>query len=200
MPALLLAGPSGALAATAATETAPTPATTETAPAPTAPLRVVSVGGLGFEQIPSEADQTSADAAYQQALTEALADGLAKARLLATDADATLGPAQEITEQGGYVECPGEVEYAGAQPDFAYAEGSYLAEPTPAPEAVARSTGAAPRKVRHKAKAKGRHKGPSKRGHGHAASTAASASASASAAAATTCTLSANVTVSYELM
>jgi len=90
-----------------------------TAEAPTsAPLRTVSVEGVATEAIDQSATATAATAVYRQGMTDAVSDGLAKAQFLASKVGATLGAAQAVVEGGGYINCVGEAEYLGEQPDF----------------------------------------------------------------------------------
>jgi hypothetical protein len=114
-------------------------ATAETTTTPTAavipPLRTVSVQGVASAPLPSEASAAAATAVYRQALAAAVADGQSKAQFLAEKAAATLGPVQSVAEGGGSIECPGDIEYTGGQPDFGFATpGGVLvrAESTPA--------------------------------------------------------------------
>jgi hypothetical protein len=90
-----------------------------TAEAPTTtPPRTVSVQGVATEAIDQSATAAAATAVYRQGMTDAVADGLAKAQFLASKVGATLGSAQSVVEDGGYITCAGEVEYLGQQPDF----------------------------------------------------------------------------------
>ena len=107
----LLAGGVLVLAAEAETTSSSTPQTT-------APLRTVSVEGVAKAPVASTASSEAAIAAYRQAMAAAITDGQAKAQFLAEKAGATLGQVQSIAEGNGYIQCPGEVEYEGAQPDF----------------------------------------------------------------------------------
>jgi hypothetical protein len=96
-----------------------------TAEAPTSPspLRTVSVQGVASEAIDQSAGTTTAQGVYRQGMGDAIADGLGKAQFLATKVGAPLGAVQSVVEQGGYISCPGEAEYLGAQPDFGTASG-----------------------------------------------------------------------------
>ncbi len=87
-------------------------------PAPTAPQRSVSVEGVAGVPVASEASAEAANAGYRQAMAAAIADGQGKAQFLAEKSGATLGAVQSVGEGGGYIQCPGELEYQGAQPDF----------------------------------------------------------------------------------
>jgi Protein of unknown function (DUF541) len=89
-------------------------------PAGTSPVapRSVSVQGVAIEPIEQSANAANATTVYRQGMTDAIADGLAKAQFLSSKAGATLGAVQSIAEGGGYIECGGETEYLGAQPDF----------------------------------------------------------------------------------
>jgi hypothetical protein len=88
------------------------------APTPTAPQRTVSVEGVAGVPVASEASAEAANAAYRQAMAAAIADGQGKAQFLAEKSGGTLGAVQSVSEGGGYIQCPGELEYQGAQPDF----------------------------------------------------------------------------------
>ena len=96
-----------------------------TAEAPTSPspLRTVSVQGVASEAIDQSASTTTAQGVYRQGMADAITDGLGKAQLLAAKVGAPLGAVQSVVEQGGYISCPGEAEYLGAQPDFGTAAG-----------------------------------------------------------------------------
>jgi Protein of unknown function (DUF541) len=90
-----------------------------TAEAPTtSAARTVSVQGVSTESISQSATAAAANAVYRQGMTDAVADGLGKAQLLASAAGAALGPVQSVVEDGGYISCGGEAEYLGEQPDF----------------------------------------------------------------------------------
>jgi hypothetical protein len=87
----------------------------------TTPQRTVSVQGVATEPIDQHASGANAIAAYHQGLIDAVGDGLSKAQLLAAKVGASLGPAQTVVENGGYISCvseSGNAEYEGAQPDF----------------------------------------------------------------------------------
>jgi hypothetical protein len=87
----------------------------------TTPQRTVSVQGVATEPIDQHASAAAAVGAYHQGLIDAVGDGLSKAQLLAGKVGASLGPAQTVVEDGGYISCAGEfgnAEYEGAQPDF----------------------------------------------------------------------------------
>jgi hypothetical protein len=91
--------------------------------ATTAPQRTVTVQGVATESIDQHASVAAANAAYHQGLADAVADGQSKAQLLAAKVGASLGPAQTVLENGGYISCAGDGEsggtaYEGAQPDF----------------------------------------------------------------------------------
>lgn len=123
----LLAGGVLVLAAEAETTSSSTPQTS-------APLRTVGVEGVAKVPIATTASSEAAIAAYRQAMAAAITDGQAKAQFLAEKAGATLGQVQSIAEGNGYVQCPGEVEYEGAQPDFG--SGSVLERAVSAPAAA----------------------------------------------------------------
>jgi hypothetical protein len=91
------------------------PATTTT------PQRTVSVQGVATQSIDQHSSAAAATATYHQGLADAVADGLGKAQLLAGKVGASLGPAQSVVEDGGFISCSsesGSAEYEGAQPDF----------------------------------------------------------------------------------
>ncbi len=123
----LLAGGVLVLAAEAETTSTSTPQTS-------APLRTVTVEGVAKAPVLSTASSEAAIAAYRQGMAAAITDGQAKAQFLAEKAGATLGQVQSIAEGNGYIECPGEVEYEGAQPDFG--SGSIIARAVSAPAAA----------------------------------------------------------------
>jgi hypothetical protein len=123
--AVLLAGGVLVLAAEAETTTSSTPQTS-------APLRTVSVEGVASEPVSSTANAEAATAAYRQTMAAAITDGQAKAQFLAEKAGATLGQVQSISESGGYINCPNNVEYEGAQPDFGSNRGTVFATNAPA--------------------------------------------------------------------
>jgi hypothetical protein len=97
---------------------AETPTSTTVSGALTSLPRTVSVQGVARESIEQSATAAQATAVYRQGMTDAIADGLAKAQFLAGKAGATLGAIQSIVEGGGYIGCTGESEYQGEQPDF----------------------------------------------------------------------------------
>ncbi len=137
---------------------AETTTTTTTAPAAAAPLRTVSVQGVATAPVEVSASATAATAVYRQAMAGAIADGQTKAQYLAEKAGATLGPVQSVAEGGGYISCPENVEYQGAQPDFGSASGPTFGAAAAAPAVAPRARRgasvtlhASPRK-RHKRK------------------------------------------------
>ncbi len=145
------------------------------APAPSAPQRTVSVQGVAGTPVASAAGPEAANAAYRQAMAAAIADGQGKAQFLAEKSGATLGAVQSVAEGGGYVECPGELEYEGAQPDFGQG----------APVIAAGRVGAAtPRAVLHSHPASAPHRKKRRRAH---------------KATVQTCTLSTQVALVYAL-
>src|SRR5580692_5532843 len=93
-------------------------ASAETSTPGVTPPRAVSVQGVATESLAQNASAQSATAVYHQAMSEAVADGLGKAQLLASKATATLGAVQNITEDGGSIQCSGEAEYEGETADF----------------------------------------------------------------------------------
>lgn len=122
----------------------------ETPPAPTstAPQRTVSVEGVAGVPVASEASGEAANAAYRQAMAAAIADGQGKAQFLAEKSGTTLGAVQSVAEGTGYIQCPGEMEYQGAQPDFGQG----------APVISAGSAVAAPRAVVHSRHVSAKHR------------------------------------------
>lgn len=95
----------------------------------TPPARTVSVQGVATVPIPQGANLAVATAAYRQGMAAAIADGKGKAEFLAGKAEATLGGARSVVEDGGWIGCtrseePHEsqesryAEYEGEQPDF----------------------------------------------------------------------------------
>lgn len=149
-------------------------AETPPAPAPATMPRTVSVEGVAGVPVPSEASAEAANAAYRQAMAAAIADGQSKAQFLAEKSGATLGQVQSVAEGGGYIQCPGELEYQGAQPDFGQG----------APVISAGSVAAAtPRAVLHPPRASPKHRKRRK----------------ARKATAQTCTLSTQVALVYAL-
>lgn len=150
-----------------------------TSPAPSAPLRTVSVQGVASEPVDPAASAATATAVYRQAMAAAIGDGQAKAQFLAEKVDATLGQTQSIGEGGGYIQCPEDEEYQGAQPDFG--SGASLLAGVVAPAAAGRAT-----PTIHKAPAKKTHSDHHKR-------------RSAKKAAAEPCTLSTQVSLIYQL-
>jgi hypothetical protein len=144
-------------------------------PAPVTTPRTVSVQGVATAPVASEASAEAANAAYRQAMAAAIADGQDKAKFLAEKAGATLGIVQSVGEGGGYIQCPGEEEYMGVQPDFG----------SGAPVIAARSVAAVkgrPVALPHRSKPKQHRKR-------HTASKSAAA----------TCTLSTQVALVYQL-
>src|SRR2546430_6175326 len=96
---------------------------TAEAPTSSSALRTVSVQGVASEAIDQSANTSTAQAVYRQGMADAIADGLAKAQFLAGKVATPLGAVQSVVEEGGYISCPGETEYLGAQPDFGTATG-----------------------------------------------------------------------------
>lgn len=83
-----------------------------------APVRTVSVQGVAAVPVAANATRSDATGAYREAMAAAIADGKEKAQFLAEKAGASISEVQSIAEEDGYIECPGEEEYTGAQPDF----------------------------------------------------------------------------------
>lgn len=148
-------------------------ADTTPAPVPTSAPRTVSVQGIASVPVAADASGEAANAAYRQGMAAAIADGQDKARFLAEKTGATIGVVQSVGEGGGYIQCPGEEEYTGVQPDFG--SGSPVIE--------ARSVAAlkGPVSLPHRSK-------PKRRKH-H----------TANKSAAQTCTLSTQVALVYQL-
>jgi hypothetical protein len=171
----------GALTAIGVLGVAGAETTTTTTPAAvSAPLRTVSVQGVASAPVAPEANAATATAVYRQAMASAVTDGQSKAQFLAEKAGATLGAVQSIAEGGGGIECPGEEEYVGEQPDFGYASGGGEVFAGTSAPALARPRTPGSRKPAAKP-----HKKKRKR--------------SAKAAVAATCTLSTQVALSYQL-
>lgn len=122
-------------------------ADTTPAPVPAAQPRTVSVQGVASAPIAAEANAEAANAAYRQAMAAAIADGQSKAQFLAEKTSATLGPVQNVAEGGGYIQCPGEEEYQGAQPDFGEGSSVIMA---PAARELRSAAGVAPRHAKAK--------------------------------------------------
>jgi hypothetical protein len=152
--------------------------TTATTPVVSAPPRTVGVQGVASAPVAPEASAATATAVYRQAMAGAVADGQSKAQYLAEKTGATLGAVQSIAEGGGGIECPGEEEYSGEQPDFGYAGGGEIVAGASAPAfAHARTPGTRKPAVKpHKKKKR-----------------------AAKAATAATCTLSTQVALTYQL-
>jgi hypothetical protein len=106
---------------------------TAEAPTTATPPRTVSVQGVASEAIDQSASAGTAQGVYRQGMADAIADGLGKAQFLAGKVATPLGAVQSLVEQGGYISCPGEAEYLGAQPDFGSAAAPARAT-APAPE------------------------------------------------------------------
>lgn len=151
-----------------------------TAEAPTStPTRTVSVQGVAIEAIDPSATAAAATAVYRQGMADAVTDGQAKAQFLASKVSATLGPVQNLVEDGGYISCAGDVEYLGEQPDFG-SPGVSLSASGVRARAVAP---ASPRVIhRSGVKRRKRHRSPA-----------------AKKANVSTCTLSAQISLSYAL-
>jgi hypothetical protein len=105
------------------------------AEAPTStPLRTVSVEGIANMPITQTANAAAATAVYREGMASAITDGQSKATFLAEKTGATLGPVQNVTENGGYIWCRGssegeDVEYEGEQPDFGSGQERGVATP-----------------------------------------------------------------------
>lgn len=85
-------------------------------------VNTVTVGGIGRVPIPPSANPVEADAAYHQALSQAVADGMEQAGLLVAPTRAKLGPVDAISDNGGHVTCKNAANefapYEGAEPDI----------------------------------------------------------------------------------
>lgn len=103
--------------------------TTTTNTTSNAPVRTVSVQGVAAVPVASNAAAGTATTAYREAMAAAIADGKEKAQFLAEKAGASLAQVQSIGEEDGYIECPGEEEYTGGQPDFGSGGGVYSVAP-----------------------------------------------------------------------
>jgi uncharacterized protein YggE len=157
----------------ASAETTPSSSTSSTQ------VRTVSVEGVATASIEPAASAATAKSVYREAMASAVADGKEKASFLAEKADATLGQVEAIAEGSGYIYCPGEEEYTGAEPDF----GSGAAVYASAPEAARTVPPTVSKPVVHRKKKK--HKR--------------NASAKAASVQAAACTLSTQVSLAYEL-
>jgi hypothetical protein len=159
----------GALGVAGAAETTTTPTTTtatttttvtstatpEATTLSTVPPRTVSVKGVATEPIAANASAAIATSVYRQGMADAIGDGQTKAQFLATKAGATLGSVQSIAEDGGYIDCSGDLEYQGEQPDFGSGVSvGNIVESAPVAPAVHTDKHAKPRKPakRHSAK------------------------------------------------
>jgi hypothetical protein len=133
---------------------AETTTTTTTAPA-TPALRTVSVQGVASETIEQGASSATATAVYRQGMTDAVNDGQSKAQFLASKAGATLGAAQNMTEEGGSIYCSGESGYTGQQPDFGNSRGSgFVGVAAPQARSTVGKPAAPPRRHRKRKAAK----------------------------------------------
>lgn len=139
---------------------------TAVAEAPTTTtLRTVSVEGIGTQPIAQNADAATATGVYRQAMAAAVTDGQSKAEFLTGKVGATLGAPQTITEDGGGIECVGDIqgdwmEYEGEQPDFGSARnaGQVLSS---TPESSSSEAAAPTRAVKRKSsKRHKKHKRP----------------------------------------
>ncbi len=106
----------GSLLGVAGAETSTTVTTPNATPVQQTPT--VSVQGVASETIAQGSNVQSADAVYRQGMADAFGDGQSKAQFLAGKAGVTLGPIQNVTENGGYIQCGEGEEYEGQQPDF----------------------------------------------------------------------------------
>lgn len=151
------------------------------APTTTTPPPTVSVQGVATEPIEPSASAATATTVYRQGMAGAISDGQAKAQFLAEKAAVTLGAVQGIVEDGGYIECAGNEEYLGEQPDFGSPDVATSVPGISTPRAVAETPTAKAHKpvVKH---AKKKRKSPAAK----RASTAG-------------CTLSAQVSLVYAL-
>ena len=139
---LLVAGSLLGIASAETSTNVTTPSTVSSQQTPT-----VSVQGVASETIAQGSNVDSANAVYRQGMADALSDGQSKAQFLAGKAGLTLGQIQNITEDGGYIQCAEGEGYEGQQPDF----GSGEQTPTVGFATPAASSGA-PLVHRHKTK------------------------------------------------
>lgn len=155
--------------------------TTSTSTSATAPeVRTVSTEGVATATIAPTASEAEAKSGYREAMASAIADGKEKAQFLAEKAGASLGAVDSIAERGGYVYCPGEEQYTGAEPDFGAGASIYAAGPGIASAAPSRPSKPAVRRARPpKHRKRRRH--------------------TARSAAVAPCTLSTQVALVYEL-
>jgi hypothetical protein len=132
------------------------------APTQTAPLRTISVEGVGTLAVGDEDSAAAATAVYREAMSKALADGQSKASFLAGKVEGTLGQPDSVIEEGGDIECistsgSGYAEYKGEQPDFGTGTQTNLSTaPTFSASSVAAPSSGASH-VSHRPKRKKRH-------------------------------------------
>jgi Protein of unknown function (DUF541) len=131
-----------------------------------APPAAVGVEGLATVPISRTASAPEANATYRQALAAAVADGLEKAEFLASKTGSKVGSIQQISEDGGSIECIVYAEvgperdyeqYEGAQPDFGSVVVRYddsVAERAAAPRDAVSPAVRKQHKKKHEAKAK----------------------------------------------
>ncbi|HEY1689994.1 MAG TPA: SIMPL domain-containing protein [Solirubrobacteraceae bacterium] len=112
-----------------------------------APVRTVSVQGVAAVPVAIDASSSAATTAYREAMAAAVADGKEKAQFLAEKAGSSISQVQSIAEEDGYIECPGETEYAGVEPDFG--SGGRVYSVAPLAEGRA-STGVPKHKKKHR--------------------------------------------------
>ncbi|MHB1808669.1 MAG: SIMPL domain-containing protein [Solirubrobacteraceae bacterium] len=160
-------------------------ASAETTPAGStggsAQARIVSVEGVAKSSIEPTASEAAAKGAYREAMASAIADGKEKAQFLAEKAGSSLGAVQSIAEGSGYISCPEEEQYEGAEPDFGSGASVYSVRPQVAARPLS-GRASTPAATGHK-KVKKRRRRTGK----------------AKAAAVQACTLSTQVALSYEL-
>jgi len=160
-------------------------------------VHTISVVGVGYAPIPPMANRTEADVDYNQAMINAVANGLSKAQALAEAAGARVGSIEAISESGKRKEtqcknAAGEsAPYKGIEPDAGTAEPPTIAvEPAlpftvVSPLAVAK----APTPAKHKRK---KHRRIERKTHRAIARTAESV--------ATSCEVSSELTLIYGLV
>ncbi|MHB1537565.1 MAG: hypothetical protein ACYCUM_04600 [Solirubrobacteraceae bacterium] len=152
-------------------------------------IRTVSVEGVATASIAPAASEAEARSAYREAMAAAIVDGKEKAQFLSEKAGAAVGPVDSVAEGGGYISCPSEEEYAGAEPDFGSGASVYAAAPGVSPAVRGR---AQTPPVRHAQTPPVRHARKPKRRRRQRRS-------AARAAAVQPCTLSTHVALVYEL-
>lgn len=98
-----------AVAAAAALATTGGTASADTGTQP----RTIATAGAGNTTVPRTAGQGAVDAAYRQALSQAIDDARRKADFLAQKIGATLAREQTVTEDEGFVDCGDDEQSVG---------------------------------------------------------------------------------------